>query len=501
MAFYPKLSRQGLILIAVPLFVELISLFVMQHTIGQAALDLKDISYARKMVSHIENVKTILTGAGASLYYYQLTHNFGQLMRFNRDTEEIASALKQLQEYSQQRNQDTKYIQKFCLNVQRATSYLKEAMRARRFGGPEDEHVAGTYTAYLAMTAPQLSEAMTEASRHFKLKERRGLQQKIIHRNQLFAEAVIAIVAGFVIAITQFVYFRKSMLFRMAILIDNAQLLARGKELHPLILGNDEFAEFDKSFHRVSDAVQNASKLRKEFVSTVTHELRSPLTSVRSTMEQLSVELPAEIPERVKQMVGRNEKNLDRIIGLLNDLLDSERIDAGKLSMKMAEMSISTVVHNAHQAIADLADECTIKIAIVQDDAIIIGDADRLTQVLINFLSNAIKFSPRSGTVTIDTKKTDTHVEVRVIDQGPGVPEDMRDKLFARFEQATKIKEGSRAKKGTGLGLAICKDILAEHNGEVGVLPGQIQGSIFYFRIPLAREVQNLKSARSQAIS
>ncbi len=227
-------------------------------------------------------------------------------------------------------------------------------------------------------------------------------------------------------------------------------------------------------------------KMKKEFVATVSHELRTPLTSIRGSLTLLSVGALGVLPEGVKKVVSIAERNTIRLIGLINDILDIEKLEAGKLDMVMDDLALSNVIERSQESVKSFAEQHGVNLIMAQTDIKVHADGDRLVQVLVNLLSNACKFSPKGGNVRVDVIDIPNWVEVRVIDQGRGIPEKFKNLLFQKFQQVE--ASDSRKKGGTGLGLVICKGIIEQHGGIIGVDSVEGQGSTFYFRIPKIKE-------------
>ena len=221
----------------------------------------------------------------------------------------------------------------------------------------------------------------------------------------------------------------------------------------------------------------------KEFYSTVSHELRTPLTAIRTALELLKNTTDT---ARIESVVDIATAESDRLIRMVNDILDIRRIEAGKLNLDIDEVPARQLIDRAIQAVESISREANIEIvARVESDAVCMADADRIHQVLTNLISNAIKFSPDSSTVQVLANSWTGRMRFEVKDEGPGVPEEEREKIFGRFEQLSTREE--RSKGGTGLGLAIAKGIVENHGGAIGVdVANGSSGSTFWFELPLA---------------
>ncbi len=230
---------------------------------------------------------------------------------------------------------------------------------------------------------------------------------------------------------------------------------------------------------------KEAEKRVSEFYSAMSHELRTPLTSIGGALELLVTEQVGRLSAKTTELVNVAYVESQRLIRLVNDILDIRKIEAGKLELNSKKSLISTLINQTLDEIRNM--EANFNVSIVKqicDDLEITCDEDRFIQVLTNLLSNAIKFSPAGSEVTIMEKITEPNVvRISVIDNGLGIPSNLQHKLFGKFQQLNQV--GSRSKGGTGLGLAISKAIVEQHKGRIGVESEEGKGSTFWFELPL----------------
>lgn len=226
----------------------------------------------------------------------------------------------------------------------------------------------------------------------------------------------------------------------------------------------------------------------KDFYSTVSHELRTPLTAIRTALGIMENSFRGELAEQARPVVVVASKETDRLIRLINDILDIRKMEAGKLDLKLTKLDPREIVERALDGIQTLSDEAGIKIERdLPETRRVLADEDRLQQVLTNLISNAVKWSPVDGVVTVALREIDQSCRFEVTDEGPGIPEDEVDKLFGRFQQIA--SRDDRARGGTGLGLAIAKAIVEQHGGEIGVELKRGSGSMFWFELPLELKI------------
>ncbi|HEY4133340.1 MAG TPA: MHYT domain-containing protein [Gemmatimonadaceae bacterium] len=223
-------------------------------------------------------------------------------------------------------------------------------------------------------------------------------------------------------------------------------------------------------------------RLKDEFVSIVSHELRTPLTSIRGALGLLESGKLAAAPEKAGRMLTVAVANTDRLIRLINDILDVERIDSGSVAMDFAWCNARDIATQVIEALHPVAEQAGVQLAMQDGDARIWADADRLTQTLTNLVSNAIKFSPRDSAVSVGFALKNTGVEFEVRDSGRGIPAEKLESIFERFQQVD--ASDAREKGGTGLGLAICRSIIAQHGGRIWAEQNEGGGSAFKFMLP-----------------
>jgi PAS domain S-box-containing protein len=240
------------------------------------------------------------------------------------------------------------------------------------------------------------------------------------------------------------------------------------------------------TFHDVTEQ-RRAEELKAEFVSTVSHELRTPLTSINGVIRLLGRGGLAPLPDSARELVNVAERNCDRLNTLINDLLDMEKIAAGKIAFELTSQDLVALIEGAVSANQPYAERHQVRFVFDHPGAGIHvqADANRIIQVLTNFLSNAAKFSPEDGAIAIAVDTEDPGwVRVTVADQGSGIPESFRGRVFEAFTQSEAVD--TRKHGGTGLGLAISKALIEKHHGRIGFYDNDPRGTVFYFDLPMA---------------
>jgi PAS domain S-box-containing protein len=247
----------------------------------------------------------------------------------------------------------------------------------------------------------------------------------------------------------------------------------------------------------------NLEQMKAEFISIVSHELRTPLTSISGALELLSTGLIQPESERGKETISIAAAETDRLTRLVNDILDLERLESGKIRLEQKSWNLAELMHRAADFMQLAASQAAITLSVEPLSVVLQVDGDRILQVLTNLLSNAVKFSPAHSTIWLTAeicKEAQTsqqaeqppvqtfppYILITVRDQGRGIPANKLESIFERFQQVD--ASDSRKKGGTGLGLAICRSIVQQHGGDIWAASGLGQGSSLHFTLPFSAE-------------
>jgi PAS domain S-box-containing protein len=224
-------------------------------------------------------------------------------------------------------------------------------------------------------------------------------------------------------------------------------------------------------------------RMKNEFISVVSHELRTPLTSIRGALGLLAGGKVGTFPEKAQRMLDIAVSNTDRLVRLINDILDIERIDSGRAAMQKREVGIGDLMAQAADVMRPMAEKNGVVLEVNPVSARVSVDPDRIIQTLTNLISNAIKFSPPGGRVILLGHNSADTLHLEVVDQGRGIPRDKLESIFERFQQVDATD--SREKGGTGLGLAICRTIIQQHGGKIWAESQPGEGSTFHIELPV----------------
>jgi len=245
-----------------------------------------------------------------------------------------------------------------------------------------------------------------------------------------------------------------------------------GKVISVIIQGND-----------ITQALE-VERMKKEFMSTLSHELRTPLTSIIGSLQLVNSGVLGDLPSDITDLTGIAERNGERLLDMINDILDIEKIESGKFTMVPEVVAVDSLVRESIALNQSFAERYKTHLDTLGElPAVNVHvDRKRLLQVLTNLLSNAAKFSPEGGSVEVSVYTKEARVRVEVHDRGPGIPDNFHGRIFSRFSQADSTT--ARQKGGTGLGLAICKHMIEMMAGEIGFDARTGGGTTFWFELP-----------------
>jgi PAS domain S-box-containing protein len=267
-------------------------------------------------------------------------------------------------------------------------------------------------------------------------------------------------------------------------------------------LWSGHWSEVERSLffvvHDMTDR-KELERARQEMVAMFTHDLRLPLSTIQGTLEMAEAGMLGQLNERGERLIKAAERNGVRMIGLINDLLDIEKIKSGTMVLTSEIVDLQEVFNTVKQNVAALTEEGKIHFECPPTNLRVVADKEKLNRVIFNLVSNAIKFSPADSRLILaatisqqeEWKKESSQkesakpmVEITVTDQGPGIPPDMVSTIFERFQQVSDSTHNTKG--GTGLGLTICKEIVNLHGGQIWVTNGKAKGSVFHFTLPSA---------------
>lgn len=279
---------------------------------------------------------------------------------------------------------------------------------------------------------------------------------------------------------------------------DSVNLWARW-ELHPWYDENGKVGSIIITVENITKR-KDMERMKNEFISTVSHELRTPLTSIRGSLGLLEGGVVGDLSEKAHELIRIAYKNCDRLILLINDILDMDKIDSDKIELSAQSHAVQDLIKEVMDVNAGYASEFGVDLRLARQDACahIFVDAARFQQIMSNLLSNAIKFSPKGQAVEIGFFTEQSQVRIFVRDKGPGIPAMFQTQIFRRFSQAD--SSDTRARGGTGLGLSIAKALAERMNGWISFESAEGKGTTFWLEFPLYETDGAAPDCRDRAV-
>lgn len=328
------------------------------------------------------------------------------------------------------------------------------------------------------------------------------LFQKTVHKSTKISLAIIlfAIICGAIFSC----FFTHSICSPIKTLRDATKHIANGNlDYRVKITSYDEIGSLGVAFNRMCDKLREIDQMKSEFISNISHNLKTPLTAIREADELMLDKIAGQISEPQIKLLNIIKENTRRLIMMINDLLDISRFEAGLMRYNFQYSSIEEIIHKSIDAIRFLAEGKNIDIQQYINRVMsskILLDREKISQVMDNILSNAIKFTPPGGSITVKTDEVrasaisrmsgtqnrpqniHSFVKVSISDTGIGIPAECHKKIFNKFEQV--VNKGKGGIKGTGLGLFIAKHIILDHGGDIWVENNAEKGCTFFFTLP-----------------
>jgi len=253
------------------------------------------------------------------------------------------------------------------------------------------------------------------------------------------------------------------------------------------IRAKDEFGELAAAFNEMTFRLKEEERMRSDFISMLSHETRTPLTSIRESVNMIVEEVMGPINDRQRKFLEISSSEIGRICDLMNHLIQVSRLESGVIKIQPYPLDPSILVSKCRYHLKPLAEsnDITVKIEISRDIPLVMGDPENLQQVILNLMGNAIKFSPRGGRVLVRVEPDENiqMLRVSISDNGPGIPEEEQSFIFNKYYRAKNVRNHS---DGVGLGLSISKHIIEAHNGTIWVKSALGHGSTFEVRLPIA---------------
>ncbi len=486
MKFNPNkysLSQQMTFVIAAALVSQLV--FVGALTIAHYQLEkqFEAEAHSRKLMTAANSLILNLLRVGTAMGFYQFSKEEGFKRNFQTALLELSKrkeALEKLQS-SENGKMSEPEMQLMLQQLDESFKLFKDTEGVFESGDEAGKRYAVYRISRQAKTLSQLNDRFVA-----KQDEKTAAHEKLEAQTRMWVNSIVygGLTVNISLVIFLLLYFNSRTSKRFNKLSKNIVALGANREIPSRLDGADELAMLDDVVHAVSRALQEAERSKQEVLAMVTHDLRSPLTSLQLTLNLLHSGSMDNSSDKAKNMIARADSSVGKLIQLINDLLDIDKIESGRFNLNMQETEDASMISQAVELIQHSADARKITIETNAANLDVNCDEERIIRVLTNLIANAVKFSPDGSKIVVSTTPAKDDILFEVKDQGRGMPAGEQEKIFERYHQVDSSDEAE--KKGSGLGLTICKSLIEAHQGTIGATSKEGEGSTFWFRIPLA---------------
>jgi len=476
-----SVAKKGLLMAAVPLVLGLIYLAVLSVMLENAEATATRESRSRAIIAEANHAQRDLFDAGSAIVAWNYMRSDVLEERLDKCLAAIperASRLKELMKDDPSRAGQLKELGLQATKVVGVLQWHKKRIKET----PQDVYhfefgkfrrqIEGAFKTYV-------DELHTLTYEEQKIQEHVP-QNEEARKQEIRLYIFGGVLLNLALSLGLATFFSRDIAARLQILSENAGRFVERKSLLPPVAGSDEVAEVDAAFRKMAEEVNEAEETKQAFVAMVSHDLRSPLSAIQGAIELVESGLYGEISDKGKVRLESAQRECDRLLSLINELLDIEKIEAGMMEMNLQTTDLAEVAMHSAETLKAVADLKGIKFEIFGGHIEAFVDRERMIQVFINLFSNAIKYSPRGGTVTVTLAHEKKYASVKIEDHGRGIPRDALETVFDRFKQAHGGGAGT-----SGLGLAICKAIVEAHHGKIGVVSEVGSGSLFWMQLPI----------------
>lgn len=488
-----RLTHKAFILILVPLFFELLFISTLAVLLNNAEAEAFAEARAKAVVAEANTISELYYVTASAMAAASVSRDPEALHFVDDKLQRIKDHIQILDELPAANEKQKEAIKEVEKTASRGLELLKTARNQIGAGSLALLVLRGNDVRYkLKGVYDDLMLALHRVAEE----EFENVGSPTQHNSRFWVRQIlmVGIALNIVLAVGLALAFVGSTRSRLLTLMQNAQRVAAKQPLAPLVGGSDEIAELDRVFHDMAKALDEAAEkekhmnaLKQRFIAMVGHDIRAPLTCIQGALEMLESGVYGELSANGTRQISTANESANRLMALVRDLLELDKLAEGKLSVNAIAQDASDLCQSAVNEMELLASNKEIKLATDYDeDCEVLADSDRIVQVLVNLISNAVKFSPTGGTITIRAHARETDALFEIEDQGRGIPAEKVDKLFKRYSQLE--EDDAKILKGFGLGLNISKEIMEAHNGDIGCRSEVGKGTTFWFTLPLVRE-------------
>ncbi|MGD9683206.1 MAG: sensor histidine kinase [Candidatus Obscuribacterales bacterium] len=483
-----KLLRKGLLVVILPTVFQLVFLASLAVLLENAESEVDRRLESKERVAAATSVVGRTVDAELVSLFYNVYHFDFLTMQFDesrRAAEELSRELVRLCAGNAEREKAARQIDESAReSLKRMSKVFDEDFRPNVDVNSlvnKEKGIKRVYDLYTGTFAYVDSFLAMEKDLQTTAASQEKQYRKLI-KNVVIGGVALNVILTVVLAI----FFTVSATSRLKTVLDNTARLLKREPLAEPVGGDDEIAQLDTVFHATARDLASVDRQRRHLVSLVREDLSTPLRQVQFTLHNLSQGVLGELTEKARSRLAMAAGDTDRVVRLIDDLLSIEDMQGASFELRTAPVSSADLIDAAVASVRQPAEKAGVLIEVagrsIDEPHTVDADSDRIIQVLINFLSNAVKYSPSGSTITVSTEAEGDRVIFSVTDTGRGIPAEKLDLVFERFQQVEAADQSVRG--GTGLGLPIARTIVEQHGGKIGVESVEGEGSTFWFSLP-----------------
>lgn len=484
MLLAPKIMRKGIWLILIPFIVQSVLLVMLNKQLAENSKLVKAERQQSKILITINSIflQSMKASVSEAIYFVSVDPQAREKMEEN-----FRQVVAQLNKVEKENILDNDWLSLMKSWRKMVRLHIKQANQDTASGRQTD---IGSLTERVKAYKPLKAKAvkirnritakfMSESKNIEKLED--GLLKSRLHLQQIL---LFGIAANLLIAICLLFAFNKDITKRLKMLVDNAKVMGESSKLHNMVGGKDELSYLDLMLHHAQEELLKASRERVELMNSIANNMERPLAEAKFFLKKFREMEKSNLQEKLTKQLDRAMNNIDRVLVLIGDLQCLETMEIGKVNLETSTCDMQSVAEESIAIVSSLAKAKDLELLNEVESINVEADRSRLIQTIVNFLSNAIKFSPEKTCIRVCSDLNRDSLRLSVVDQGMGMNPETKARVFEKFFQA----ESAEKKQGFGLGLAICNLIVDSHGGQLGVESEEGKGSSFWFELPLTQE-------------
>lgn len=478
-----KIGQKGLIVLSIPLIFEITIASLLWTAFNESQQKAKDLGTSREIILKSGSLSRQLFESSTSLMLYNMQRDNENFEQANSKKNEAITTFSKLEAIYLKDERRPERMQQLRFSIERYkeifSKYIKleDLSLIERFArvGQLRRDLQSLYTGFRSTIAIISNEEKEREGFNNQAVEKLTGQIQLLLITFLFASVLITVWSGFL--------FNKNIVARLRTVEKNSQKLGARQSLDAPVSGNDEIRRLDDCLHETATALRQAEEDKQKIIAMLSHDLRSPLQSVRTILSLIEHGAYGKLSEAGLKNIERSRRSVQRVVDLVDEFLELEKVSTAKnIVAQFAAVNLADALENALDIVNPQAESRGISIAAEPAfDATVNGDEKLLVRLFTNLLSNAVKFSPDNSEVLISMEEDESSFQIIIIDRGVGIEPDSLPRIFEPFFQARAGKESSES---SGLGLAVCREIVQAHGGEISASSIIGEGSTFTVTFP-----------------